>query len=162
MELQTFREIMTGGGIDNYSNFGRHGFELDDWAIVYSRTRDSSCLDNSNFDAALTALGGESDTVQIHSFNHWAVGWIEHIFVDPASKEKMEIAESIQSQLSDYPVLNEEDWCEREFNLASEYWEQCSIADRIDAIQRYGMGASIFAARRPELPQDLDYSSFAV
>ena len=49
-----------------------------EWSEYYSagvgQSRDSDCLEQSNFAVMLTALGGESDTVIVVRESHWAVG----------------------------------------------------------------------------------------
>ena len=56
-----------------------------EWPDYYSsgvgRSRDSDCLEESNFHSMLAALGGESDTVQVVRESHWAVGWVEWIAI---------------------------------------------------------------------------------
>jgi len=58
-----------------------------DWLIPkVGRTRDSHPLQQTRFWSAARALGGQSDTVEIHRQRHWAVGWIEFILVAPGSE----------------------------------------------------------------------------
>lgn len=142
---------MTAGGLDSYSNYGG-STEHKDMLLLISRTRDSSILEESNFDAALKRLGGESETVQVHRFNHWACGWIEHILIDASDKEKVAIAEQIERDIDAYPVLNEDDFSEREWNQMSEYWKSLSIKERVNLCGEYGI--CIFSARRDTVPQD--------
>jgi len=65
--------------MQTYSQYAPTGFDrsrafLSDrqaWLVVpVSRNRDSNTLAESNFDAALEMLGGESDTVEVHRFGH--------------------------------------------------------------------------------------------
>ena len=55
------------------------------WADYYSagvgQSRDSDCLEQSNFALMLEALRGESETVIVVRESHWAVGWVE--WIDP-------------------------------------------------------------------------------
>ena len=55
-------------------------------------------------------------------------------------------------RLEDYPILDEMDWSEREWDAACEVWEHAGLRERIEYCSRAGI--SIFAARRDELPQD--------
>jgi hypothetical protein len=55
-------------------------------------------------------------------------------------------------RLEDYPILDEMDWSEREWDAACEVWEHAGLRERIECCSRAGI--SIFAARRDELPQD--------
>lgn len=123
------------------------------WLVLpVSRTRDSGCLDESNFAAAVKLLGGESETVEIHRFGHWGPGWYEIILIDPLDAAAVKVGEEIESALADYPILNEEDFSEREWNLAAETWANMSVRERVEILQE--RGGSIFAARRDELPRD--------
>lgn len=127
--------------------FDTKGLALPDqssWLVVIGRNRDSDCLAESNFDCALEMLGGESETVQVHRFGHWACGWLEIILIDPTSAAA-EVAADIESSLADYPVLNESDWSEREYNAYGEAWES--------------WGASEFRrelVRKLDLPEDME------
>ena len=130
------------------------GEDLSDLYVVpVSRTRDSGCLDRSNFAVALDMLGGESDTVQVHNFGHWACGWYELILV-AGDSPAYSIAEKIAEKIADYPVLNEERLSDLEWSEAAETWEDMTVRDRADAIIRTQCGSSIFAARRAALPDD--------
>lgn len=122
-----------------------------DWLVLIGQSRDSSTLDRSNFECALDRLGGESDTVQVCRFEHWACGWFEIIIINPKS-EQAQIAKDIEEALKQYPVVNEGHWSELEFNEAVEYWVSISISERMEWCRRFSV--SIFAARRNEIPED--------
>jgi len=123
-----------------------------DWFVLpVMQTRDSNALDESNFATALERLGGESDAVEVHRFNHWGPGWFEIILAAPGTPEAS-IAEDIDRALADYPVLDEMDYSEREFERAAECWERFSLRQRMEACHRFRV--SIFAARRDEIPDD--------
>lgn len=111
--MKTWHECMTGKGLDNYSNYGG-STEHKDMLVLLGRNRDSAVLTNCNFDIALEMLGGESGAVQVHRFNHWAVGWVELILIDSTDKEKVKIAEDIECSLADYPVLDDSAFSEAE------------------------------------------------
>lgn len=103
------------------------------WVNHYSsgvgRSRDSDCLEESNFHAMLAALGGESDLVTVVRESHWAVGWVEWIAIEAdgssESDEALQIADAQKARLADYPVLDESDWSEREEEAANEVWTNC-------------------------------------
>jgi hypothetical protein len=111
------------GTLSTYGGHRPTGFDShlplagrEDWLIVpVSRNRDSGMLDESNFEAALEILGGESDDVEVHRFGHWGPGWYEIIIVRPGSKAEKE-AEEIEAALANYPVLNDEDHSQREYD----------------------------------------------
>jgi len=138
------------------------GADWPDHYVFLGQHRDSDAVSRTNFQAALKALGGESETVLVIRESHWAVGWIEWIGIHREDLKAKAIAEGLEKRLANYPVLDEELLSETEWNEAAEFWERSSVADRVEFLQRSGSTASIFAARRPELPLDdngglLDY-----
>ena len=143
----------------NYSPtaFDRKGAFLPDkgeWFVVpVIRTRDSEPSEESNFDAALRSLGGESGTVEVHRFRHWGPGWFEIIIVSPDSPQAA-IAQEIECKLENYPLLDEDDFSAREYEQANETWSHIPLQERIELCARYR--CSIFAARRDEIPRDDD------
>jgi hypothetical protein len=92
------------------------GWDLPDgWAIgPVGQHRDSDALEQSNFAAALRAMGGEGDDVAAVRFRHWAFGWVEEISFRMGS-EAAEVAHVLAVALDDYPVLDDEDYAEREW-----------------------------------------------
>lgn len=118
--MKTFKQANSTNGIDNYSNFLGDDTSIKDMLIFLGRNRDSGLLDNSNFDIALETLGGESDNVQVHRFGHWACGWFELILINPTATEIVKQAEDMLNALSDYPVLDDSDYCKREYDATIE------------------------------------------
>ena len=89
---------------DNYI-----GADYSEWFVAYSRVRDSGLLDQSNYDAVLKRLGGESDTVVVIQFSHWAWGWVDVILVHENDKDRLVEANEILRYLAeDYPILDED------------------------------------------------------
>lgn len=129
------------------TQFDSKGLGLPDrqnWLVApVMRTRDSGALDESNFSAALKSLGGESETVEVHRFGHWGPGWFEIIICDPTVHAKT--LEEMEAALSDYPVLDDEDFSERENEIANEAWENMDTRERIELCKRYRV--SILRAR---------------
>ena len=148
MNMRTYKEYSPTG-------FDPSGAFLPDrqsWLVAPAgQTRDSGCLDQSNFAQFLEAVGGESETVEVHRFGYWGPGWFEIILIDPANESAVKAAEDCEAALADYPILNEEDYSARQWNRAGEYWAQCSIHDRVDMLRRFH--GNIFEARRDSLPQ---------
>lgn len=107
-----------------------------DWLVLpVGRNRDSGELDQSNFDTALKMLGGESDTVEVHRFGHWACGWLEIIIVKPGSDAE-KVANEIESSLENYPVLDETDLSNREWEGYQEGWQNYARRDFIKGLSR--------------------------
>ena len=118
-----------------YSEFQPTGFDprglgledQQDWLVLpCGRNRDSGPLDESNFHSALKSLGGESETVEVHRFGHWACGWFEIIVVHP---DRASEAEKIEGALADYPVLDDSDYSEREWDVITESWGNFDFED---------------------------------
>ena len=122
------------------------GKEYSDYYIVLNRTRDSNSLEESNFETALSMLGGESETVIIIHSGHWAVGWIEFLAIHESDKEKLKLGETILQKLNDYPILNEEDYSNRQWEKAKYFYNNLSPEWRWkDYLHKEGI--SIFASR---------------
>lgn len=112
------------------------------WPAYYSagvgQSRDSGALESSNFAAMLKALGGESETVTIVRESHWAVGWVEWIAIHQDDENALAIADELCGRLEDYPVLDEDDWSEREQDEANDVWRDCySVFERIAYIREH-------------------------
>lgn len=124
IELKPLREVVKNpSGFDSLANYLGEIPEPE-WLCVLTRNRDSECLTESNWRCALEQLGGEGDNVQIDRFGHWACGWWEALSVKAGSPEHR-IAQEITSSLSDYPVLDEEDYCNLEQEDADRVWRDC-------------------------------------
>lgn len=116
------KTVANPSGFDSLANYIGSVPEVE-WLKVITRNRDSDILTESNFQCALDQLGGESDTVEIFRFGHWACGWWEALAVKKGSKEEA-IAQKIVNDLDAYPVLDENDFSEREMEYHAEYAEQ--------------------------------------
>lgn len=126
------------------------GAHWPDYYVFLGRHRDSDELANSNFEtglAAVKAVAGkepipgdpdESATVQTVSENHWAVGWVEWIAIHESDIAALECADQLMERLSDYPVLDEEDFSRREEESAAQVWKDCYNArGRIAYIRKH-------------------------
>lgn len=105
------------------------------WTDYYGsgvgQSRDSSCLEQSNFAEMLSALRRVSDTVQVVHESHWAVGWIKWIAIHESDEKALREADRLMGRLENYPALNEDDWTQREWDAACDYWEQCGWRERV-------------------------------
>ena len=153
--MQTYAEWSPTG-------FDHAGAFLDnrqDWLVLgVIRTRDSGPLAESNFECAWSAIEDASvldneTSCESHRFGHWGPGWFEIIIVRPGSNCAKE-AQRIEDAMADYSVVDEEDYSNREFEAAQEYWSSCPVRERVRIIQEHVRGVSIFAARRDSIPQD--------
>jgi hypothetical protein len=132
--------------------FGEH---WDGWYVVIGHHRDSDLLVESNWDYCINALP-ESDTVNIVRENHWLVGWVEWLGIEKSDEASLMKADDIIERLNDYPVLAEEDFSNREWLEAESTWQNFTLADRINYLNRAGI--NIFASRRDSFPFELDES----
>lgn len=127
------------------------------WPDYYSagvgKSRESDALERANFDAMLTALGGEQtdkeredqndegtalSLVRVVRENHWAVGWVEWIAIHESAEAQLAIADQIQGRLENYPVIDEQLWSEYEQMDADETWRNCyRPAERVDYIRKH-------------------------
>ncbi len=159
--MQTYRDYSPTGFDTKGLNGDEHG--IAEFRVLCGQNRDSGTIDRSNFRSALRALGGESDTVQVHRFGHWACGWFELLLVDPSDVAALETATEIHDSLQDYPIVDESDHSDLEYQETADYWAQMSVRERVEHITRantyneYTRVSSpipVFAARRDELPED--------
>jgi hypothetical protein len=87
--------------------------------------------------------------------SHWAIGWVRGLYVHKNAPEAvLRLADDLCERAESYPVLDEDDFSNREYESAASAWENYSVRDRVDIIKQSGSTASIFAARRAELPED--------
>lgn len=119
---------MNSGGLDSYKNYGGSAPKYD--IIVYSRSRDSDIMGESNFDSIIKHLDDKKIDYNVERFNHWACGWIEAIFVDVKDTKALKEAYAIREVLNEYPIFNDDDYYSRESEsrqqFAQEYSESCA------------------------------------
>jgi hypothetical protein len=109
----------------------------DDCFIWNLRSRDAGLLEESNCEQIKKGLEpfteGDDPAVWFETHRHWAVGWLEAAVVrvfDPQTRAVTAAFEEfcrIKERLDDYPILNEQDYTEREFeatldNYRGEMW----------------------------------------
>jgi len=140
--------------------FDSAGAFLDDrdaWLVVpVSETRDSGPYARSNFataEAMLSAVDADGNDHERHCFSHWGPGWFQILIVRPGSAAAV-VASDIAARLAGYPLLDEDDASEREFDSAQECWSNMSVRDRVHVIQERGRGVSVFAARHDWIPHE--------
>ena len=131
------------------------GFSPDGDYLVISRTRDSTILDQSNWDYIAEKLGARpfDDGSYTNEGNknesrpevyHWraghcACGWVEYMMIRADAKPAIIAqAEEIQKRLSDYPVLDESDYSDRQYNAVYEYWAEMSDNEKLEMAKEHG------------------------
>jgi hypothetical protein len=131
---------------DNFSWNGNPKHRPEDCAIVYLSNRDSGCLTESNEAAIHAALRpwmgslDDGDLVESQSHNHWAVGHVDGIVIrcvdDKGPTAAFRKLHELAQQLDTYPVLDENDFSDRERAAACKAWRNCySPAERIEYIR---------------------------
>jgi len=95
-----------------------------DYYVLLSHHRDSGLVDESNFQSALKMLNGESDTVKVIRAKHWLCGWVEMILIHESDKESIDKGNEIEKALENYPILDEDDFYERESEKREELIEE--------------------------------------
>jgi hypothetical protein len=105
--------------------------ELNDshnWAIFYTHNRDSGLLDQSNaaviHDEMTKFFGGEDPDVVFESHSHWAVGHVDgfsvRVFKDGRITEAFRKYYELEQQTDAYPILDESDYSNREYEATLE------------------------------------------
>ena len=108
------------------------GYDLpdaDNWLIHYTTNRDSGLLDQSNEQAIIKRLEpfteGDDPDVMVESHSHWAVGYVDGFSLrvlrpDGTITDAFREFCGIRESLENYPVLDEADYSEREWNATLE------------------------------------------
>ncbi len=132
--------VLVAGNWRRFSCFAWHrGYGLEDadrWCVWYTSSRDAGLLEQSNemvFNDRLRPFSeGHDPDVVFERHSHFAVGYLDgssvRVFradgtITPAFEEFCRIKEALE----DYPILNEQDYTEREYletlaNYRSEMW----------------------------------------
>lgn len=108
----------------NVPNFGTSDERLTDggWemALIGGVHRDSDAIDVSNAEELqlrLQAVDPEMTAWDTMSCGHWAVGWYDHLIVDPRHEGVMTVLANARDQLDCYPILNEMRWSDVECRM---------------------------------------------
>ena len=135
------------------SDYG--GFSPDGDYLIYGRTRDSSILENSNYELIfeqLRALSSILETDKDEPFaydfraSHWACGWVEYILIKQDSPDRLQVlAYEILGALSDYPCLSDEHYSEKQYDAIHDYWQDCGTREKMEYC--IDAGVSKFAFR---------------
>ena len=154
-----------------------------DWSEYYiacSHTRDSGPLEESNWYAISSRLQQYTELTEgsdiaydkhnapliIVRASHWAVGWVEFIGIHEDASDLLMIAEDMRKAMQNYPVLDDDDYYQREYDRAMETWKSMSTGDRIIYLREYGYNKSsltdlLECVRGDSLAAVEDYSMLA-
>lgn len=138
-DVEQAAEEMAGNWRDFECFVWSRGYDLEDadtWAIWYTSHRDAGLLAQSNEEAINKRLvsftEGDDPDLVLESHSHWAVGHVDGFSVrvfrqDGTITDAFREFCSIKEQLVAYPVLDEQDYSEREYeatleNYRGELW----------------------------------------
>jgi len=149
-ELSTVNDWSPTGVDHSIGVFLRSEGKLDWLVAPCSRTRDSEHLELSNWESMLKCLtevdpdGNDYETLE---FGHWGPGWYRVAIIRPGSKAHQE-AVRIELALADYPVLDESDFSEREYDAQCEALADCirslTIEDDGSEVDSEQLAAAMF------------------
>jgi hypothetical protein len=135
--MKTLQETLSNpSGWDSMQNYMGEIPEPS-WLVLLTRNRDSDLLTESNWEGALKTLGGEGENVEIFRFGHWACGWWEALCVKEGTEKEI-IANTLEKRLENYPILNEDEFSQREYEEANRVWKECYNArERAEYIRKH-------------------------
>lgn len=114
----------------HFCRWDRDNTDIDSWIVVpYTYCPNvATLLDDSNHEALVSRLDAAgADDYEVRSHSHWATPY-EMILVRPGSPAHAE-AERLAASLADYPVLDEEDLSNREYEQ-----QHADIADGLRSL----------------------------
>lgn len=118
------------GNRARFNSFCNFDDDLDaSWAILYTHNRDSGLLAESNAaeieKAMAPFVAADNGDAKEYCSNHGACGWIAgyaiRVYAPSGAVTSAFLAfAALQARLEEHPVLNEEDWLNREYNATLE------------------------------------------
>ena len=110
--------------------------DSENYAIVYTHSRDSSLLEESNaavIEKKMTPyLEAEDPDIETFESSHWAVGWLRgymiRVYRDGEITPAFRACHEVMVQKEDYPILDETDYSQRQHDAlvenVSSYWKR--------------------------------------
>ncbi len=100
----------------------------DNWGIIYTHNRDSGLLTMSNADVIAKAMEpfteGDDPDVVMESHDHWLCGHVDgfsiRVYRNGEVTEAFRTYHDLMEQIDGYPVLDEEDYSNREYEATLE------------------------------------------
>jgi hypothetical protein len=134
----TLPEWKPGYGMTAFDTARNYMGERIEGYVVYSKHRDSDLLTVTNYSGILADLeaaaeaAGKPESVEDHSFGHWAVGHVDQIILTPDAPDAVfEVAERALERLADYPVYDDSAYSDAEWNAAADYWNGLSPREKV-------------------------------
>ena len=156
------------------SDYG--GFSPVDDVVIAGQSRDSECLERSNYETIFkhlkdleTKLSDQDPELydQAYALNdgdlfiydyragHWAVGWVETMLMSKHAPDDLQMAVvEVIDCLAEYPCFDDEHYSELEHEETTDYWADLDTSERVEIIQKHG--GNIFAARHDYLNENAD------
>ena len=128
------------------------GTDYEGYYILYSMDRDSDYLTVSNFETILKLFedigvkviedydmsDDKHPSVINVRMKHWLVGWIDTIMIhEDSSLEIWNEGVNINNSLSDYPVLDDDDYYQKEYDIIDESYESYIKNEFMDIIKKH-------------------------
>jgi hypothetical protein len=88
-------------------------------------------LVESAIDPRDTDSSAGDSTVMDTRCSHWAVGWVETVYVHASNVAACKRADEILGKLADYPVFNDEHFSQLEDEDCRLTWESLTESDRV-------------------------------
>lgn len=142
--------------------------EMDDadrWAIVYTSNRDSGLIDQSNNAAIAKALealteGDDADVVA-ESHSHWLVGFVQgysiRVYDDNGNiTEAFKTYFELQEQLEAYPILDESDYSDREYEATLENIDLAAWKVKREFIMPEGWESEVYSWLSDNDPSEVE------
>ena len=122
-EVLTMSDYFTGG----FSVYvGLRG----NWLVVLTKTRDSSILEETNFNEAKKMLTIEQIPFEIETARYFTCGHIDYLLIEDTEKGRLFVS-SLLSALDAYPILNEDAYSEACYESVLNMFD---ISDFINAL----------------------------
>lgn len=131
-----------------------------------SQNRDSDILEKSNFQVVtkeILAKASHKET-KIHSFDHWACGWVEHLLIHPEDEAAIEAGEEWESRLKEVAYANDEHYSNMQSEAYQSHWEDWAKKEFVEKIlEKLGLEWDDNVREFPglsSLPSDIFFEDF--
>jgi hypothetical protein len=108
----------------------RDEFTSNWYALPFSRTRDAEALELSNYTVITDDLmETHPEAFEVHSFGHWAVGWVERLYVRADDALAIRDAQKWADALASYGIADEEHYSATEYEQNHPSETECYSSD---------------------------------
>jgi hypothetical protein len=127
--MQDYRKVRDFGTSD--ARLTEKGWQM---LLICGTHRDADTVAESNHRTLVKMLSEVDPDEEHHGVmhcGHWAVGWYDHVLVDPNCDAVMRVVGESAAALADYPILSDDDHSalEMEQHDAGECGEGCSLCE---------------------------------